>query len=223
MPAAHRPHVGTLIVLALPFAILAAGFFAGLAGGGWYTWLVREDGPAENLQVLACAGAALGCAVLARRWWSRKHPLRALTYAALAFALAFVAGEEISWGQRAVGWSTPPALARMNRQAESNLHNIVGLEAPLHVGLLALLACCGLVPLLLRKARARRPPAWLMLPAPILTPYFLLPLLGHLVGFFFEPPPRYVFAWRESAELMELIVYLGICFTVVLHLRDQPA
>lgn len=40
----------------------------------------------------------------------------------LMFFVAF--GEEISWGQRIFGWSTPEALAEVNYQQETNLHNL---------------------------------------------------------------------------------------------------
>lgn len=204
------------LVLAVPFAILAAGVVAGVARGGWYTWLVREDGAAENLQVLALAVAAAGAVALARRWLVRQSLVRALVWAGAAAALLFVAGEEISWGQRIVGWETPARLAEVNRQAESNVHNVVGVETLFRIAQMTMLVVCGLGPLVL-GARRRRPPAWLPLPPPIVTPYFLLPFAGVLVGLAFEPPAPYVFAWRESAELMELIVYLGFALTVAAH------
>jgi hypothetical protein len=37
---------------------------------------------------------------------------------------AYVAGEEISWGQHLFGWSTPEMVGRVNEQNETNLHNI---------------------------------------------------------------------------------------------------
>ena len=36
----------------------------------------------------------------------------------------FGAGEEISWGQRIFGWETSEAMKEINRQDETNLHNI---------------------------------------------------------------------------------------------------
>lgn len=41
------------------------------------------------------------------------------------FLLCFLAaGEEISWGQRIVGWETPEAIKQINAQEETNLHNL---------------------------------------------------------------------------------------------------
>ena len=39
--------------------------------------------------------------------------------------MVFAAGEEISWGQRILGFATPDLLIGMNRQDEFNVHNII--------------------------------------------------------------------------------------------------
>jgi len=43
----------------------------------------------------------------------------------LAIASFVVVGEELSWGQWVFHWETPEALSEINRQQETNLHNIV--------------------------------------------------------------------------------------------------
>ena len=54
----------------------------------------------------------------------RTHKL--LAAAAIIFALTclFIAGEEMSWGQHFFNWSTPEYWAAINRQDETNLHNV---------------------------------------------------------------------------------------------------
>ena len=37
-------------------------------------------------------------------------------------------GEEISWGQRILGFATPESMADVNRQGEFNIHNLPGLH-----------------------------------------------------------------------------------------------
>jgi len=49
-------------------------------------------------------------------------------YLGLALLLFFGAGEEISWGQRILGFETPEALTQVNKQDEFNLHNLSVLE-----------------------------------------------------------------------------------------------
>ena len=42
----------------------------------------------------------------------------------LAAGCFYIAGEEMSWGQHFFGWATPEGWAEMNRQQETNLHNV---------------------------------------------------------------------------------------------------
>ncbi|MEZ4271950.1 MAG: hypothetical protein R3C68_11130 [Myxococcota bacterium] len=87
--------------------------------------MVSEDGPFEWLTVLFLVGSFLYCL---RTSWShgRRHAKPAmLTFAVLALACLFGAGEEISWGQRIFDIPTPDWLATHNRQRETNLHNLV--------------------------------------------------------------------------------------------------
>ncbi len=53
----------------------------------------------------------------------RWHSGRNLAYLFLAVLLLFGAGEEISWGQRLVGFETPTFMAG-NEQGEFNVHNL---------------------------------------------------------------------------------------------------
>jgi hypothetical protein len=61
--------------------------------------------------------------------WLRPSPARggphALTWAGLTLLCLFCAGEEISWGQRIFGWSSPGFFLQHNAQHETNLHNLV--------------------------------------------------------------------------------------------------
>ena len=84
-----------------------------------------EDGVAEYGTALALLVA---CLILIRNGLSLKGrgvPSLAVSltffYALLFF---FGAGEEVSWGQRIFGWETSEAMKEINRQDETNLHNI---------------------------------------------------------------------------------------------------
>lgn len=91
--------------------------------------LIREDGPFESLGALASLAAGTTFLYLAiafrssdvipadtswTRWW----------YVALGIGLLAMFVEEISWGQRAIGFATPEWLEGENRQQEFNLHNL---------------------------------------------------------------------------------------------------
>ena len=55
--------------------------------------------------------------------------LKQLVYLGLALLFLFGAGEEVSWGQRILGFQTPESLSQVNRQEEFNLHNLSAWEA----------------------------------------------------------------------------------------------
>jgi hypothetical protein len=91
---------------------------------GFLVW-IREDGLVEWLTFVALAVAA-SCAIC------RALDLRRIVggargarlWFALAAALFFGALEEISYGQRILGWETPEWLKRWNAQDETNFHNL---------------------------------------------------------------------------------------------------
>lgn len=60
---------------------------------------------------------------------NRVSLMKQLVYLGLAALFFFGAGEEISWGQRILGFQTPQSLSQVNRQEEFNLHNLNAWEA----------------------------------------------------------------------------------------------
>jgi hypothetical protein len=93
---------------------------------GWFERVyVIEDGPVEWATAAALLAAA-GVSV-----WTVRRPgagcgrLHAVTWVGLALLCLFAAGEEISWGQRVLGFSSPELFVRHNAQHETNLHNMV--------------------------------------------------------------------------------------------------
>lgn len=91
--------------------------------------LAREDGPIESLGAVAWFLSAMICLRVfvtspvgvdlgLFRW--RKNLFLLL----LAMLFLFGAGEEISWGQRIIGFETPEVVKEYNRQNEFNIHNL---------------------------------------------------------------------------------------------------
>jgi len=89
-----------------------------------FYWLLREDHVVEWCQFGFLALACLAGFAAALRFARQGRWFLAILLVLVGVVALGMAGEEISWGQRVVGWSTPADLAQDNRQGETNLHNI---------------------------------------------------------------------------------------------------
>ena len=68
--------------------------------------------------------AAIAFIKVARHYSKQRQHLAMILAIATVLLLGLMIGEELSWGQRIFGWSTPSFLAEINSQSEINLHNI---------------------------------------------------------------------------------------------------
>lgn len=124
---ADRPETGRwravcdALLCTAGFAVLVPALWLALrAPGIFVTQFAQEDGPVEYATaVLLLFAAALSY------WRWRADPVPGWPALALALALVFGFGEELSWGQRIFGWQTGGFFADHNRQGETNLHNLV--------------------------------------------------------------------------------------------------
>src|SRR5919112_4426271 len=91
-----------------------------------YRFLTAEDSVLEWSQVASLVLIVVfGAAVAVRLSRTGRVPW-AILFALVCAAAIVIAGEEISWGQRIFGWVTPQDLAEINKQGETNLHNLGG-------------------------------------------------------------------------------------------------
>ncbi|KAA2312938.1 hypothetical protein DL237_16140 [Pseudooceanicola sediminis] len=121
-----RARLFTLVVLVMFVVVHAIAIPVALINPGLFeTSLAQEDGPLEYGTAIFLLVSAL---LLIWRGRQLQHLGRrfgaGLTwlYAAL---YAFVAGEEVSWGQRIFDWQSGSFFVEHNFQAETNLHNLV--------------------------------------------------------------------------------------------------
>lgn len=90
-----------------------------------YFDFIYEDGVLETVSALSWLFAALCMTVyvIMHKADSRIHGQR--KYLIIMIALFILCGgEEISWGQRLIGYSPPDLMMSINLQQETNLHNI---------------------------------------------------------------------------------------------------
>lgn len=87
-------------------------------------YLSGELGIIENVTVIILIPAIFLAVYLVANY--RVMPARWLSYfyGFLGLACLYFAGEEASWGQHWVGWSTPEGIKALNDQGETNLHNM---------------------------------------------------------------------------------------------------
>ena len=85
--------------------------------------LGREDSVVEWVTFICFLAGGIAAGLCARFFFRSKQRLYGVVFLMVCLMAIFIAGEEISWGQRIFGWQTPEALAELNRQGETNLHN----------------------------------------------------------------------------------------------------
>lgn len=174
-----------------------------------YKELFWEDSLAQNLTaaVFLLAGVMLFTTALAeRRFFSR------CVYILSGVALAFFAGEEISWGQRIIGFDTPAFLVDLNNQGEFNIHNLQVVEAnffrPIKLReifhALSMIACVAFFCRKDRLVGILAPPILLTLAFLIITSYnFGREALDFSEGFL-----RLVLTWHRGLILFLLLFAL---------------
>jgi hypothetical protein len=113
-----------LTVLALVAMLIVLGFIFVYTDLPRFESYIQEDGLIEWLTVaglLAASAVSLYRAIALFRYKTGRF---IFTNAVLGILLFIAAGEEISWGQRALGIQTPEYFKEHNLQAETNLHNL---------------------------------------------------------------------------------------------------
>jgi hypothetical protein len=220
LPAHHLLTAG---IATIPFILAVIGIRTGLAGHR--AWFSEEDGLAENLQFAFLVLATFGAGFVARARRRRGERLLAVLYVGLAFVLFFVAGEEVSWGQRVFDIQTPPTWAAHNIQGEITLHNtylftpifsLAQLVLGLGIGLAALTPWERLLPVAWDRFRQ------VLVPGPALAPYFLMSAAWRAYRYTMVTPQTP--AWiGELSEVPELILYLGMLLFVADQVRRLRA
>jgi hypothetical protein len=191
----------------------------------YYRLITAEDGPAEWLTVaaylLALALALSIVTMLIKAAWRWQAGL----YLVLVLAFLFVGMEEVSWGQRQLGFQGPERLVERNLQGEANVHNLLDRYA-LHGLYIAVgLYGAGLGRLLLRRLPALDKYQFLFVPAPRHALWFGTAAAVYVFHDYVEPILILLFGpvadSRENgfSEIQE-IVELGLGCGFVLFLLD---
>ncbi len=185
--------------------------------------LHSEGGPHETLQSVCLAAAFVIAAAGAIKadWKSQK--LVGGWFLLAAICTFYVSGEEISWGQHILDWSTPEYWSGVNDQNETNLHNTSSWLDQKPRLLLFIGICVGglIIPALRRWRPASLPQQFealypsnlLIVPAlGVLLPYTAQEIAEHIMG-------RGVFS--RVSELQELYMYYFVALYMHLLYKHE--
>ena len=113
-----------------------------------------ENGPHELLQSLYIGFAfLLAVFMLFKIDWKTQKEI-GFVVAVAALGSFYISGEEISWGQHVLNWSTPEYWSSINDQNETNLHNTSSwLDQKPRILLFVGIVAAGLLVPLLRRFR----------------------------------------------------------------------
>ena len=146
LEATSVDRLSVFIIAGAPIAVLAVLSALYARDSLELAWLFSTEetdaGPIEYGTVLFFL-MACGLSFLIAR---ADQTMMRFAYIGLGAACFLIAGEELSWGQWIFHWETPEALAEVNLQQETNIHNLVNprLYDPIYaVAGFALIAMCA--------------------------------------------------------------------------------
>ena len=132
-PPSHEPSPKArqwLLRLSIALPVMAIVFLIiQLVAPQFATLLVRKESwPFFRNAIFIKSACQLVAAIafikVARHYSKQRQRLAMILTVVTVLLLGLMIGEELSWGQRIFGWSTPSFLAEVNSQSEINLHNI---------------------------------------------------------------------------------------------------
>ncbi len=114
--------LGSFIAMSCLVVFAALPFLYYLSEGHMPEVWLKEDGVYESLAAITCVltAVALACFGIMKKMSNKLVLFWLLSF---SLSLLFLGGEEISWGQRIIGFETPERIAETNYQKELNLHN----------------------------------------------------------------------------------------------------
>jgi len=207
----RRRHYGPLRFV-IPLVLLAGlSVWISVHPDSLYQYTV-EDGPIEWATALLFLVSGIGFFLVMKRsrFLSEKGSRSAYAFT-LAWALLMVIffGEEISWGQRVFGFSTPESLEQINVQQEFNVHNIAIVNEFLggkYRYLSILMITTGLLlPLAARTRRGRAFVAKWAFPVPPLE-YWWVFVGAYVYGRFFHATDP-----QSASEGREFLLAVAMC------------
>ena len=192
-----------LVANILVLAVIAYAWFLEARLPDFYYMSVQEDEYIEWASFWAFLLAAVAAVVASREPAAGRFPWFLYGLALFCFVVAM---EEISWGQRVLGYRPPVYFLEHNFQQEFNFHNVIDTDYR-KLALSATIAGYGvLLPLLALVAPLRRLFERIGIVVPSLG---LLPLFAATFAMYL------VYPFSHSGEWVELMLGLGMLFALL--------
>jgi hypothetical protein len=212
-----RPAATPILLVVPPFG--AALVVLASRSDGLYRLLVREDALLEWAQVIAYLVVVATAATVAPRLWRHGDHVAASVVVGLGLVSLLSIGEELSWGQRLIGFTTPE-IASQNRQGELTLHNDARIEPSTHLALLFAGLYGALAPVVVR----RRTP---LVPPRTLITFFAVIAVYYGVRVVYLDAPGYVEAkyseWPETCFSLALLFWCAHAEAVARSADHAPS
>jgi len=119
-----------IIVVGFLYFIILCSYLLMLIPYDTFVTITKEDNLIENMGALFFLLSTIlfmYCYVMSKgsgnKFWKVKSN-RNIFFLLLGIIFFFAFGEEISWGQRIFGWGSPEIMEDVNRQHETNIHNL---------------------------------------------------------------------------------------------------
>ena len=179
-----------------------------------YIMMNTEGGLIEYSTSIAYILAFAFSVPVANYFLKQERKMWGILYYLFAVGLLFVGLEEISWGQRLLGWESPDFFQVYNSQAETTIHNLEWFRHYLHHGYMVI-GFLGSFSWLIVRQNSTKPQlrfAKYFIPSWFISSFFLpcliiFPILEYSDGFGF-------FILKDQ-EGVELILSLGFLFLVI--------
>ncbi|MHC4104563.1 MAG: hypothetical protein ACYSR9_06455 [Planctomycetota bacterium] len=211
-----------ILMWLIPVLIVGIAAVSALMGKEMYKLFTGEGQIAETLQVIFYAAAFVLNLNIIRLLSKDGQKVIAPLYIIVCIGLFFMIGEELNWGQQIIRWETAESWKAINKQKETNLHNIYGVGYAFKWLQLVVGAYGTILPLLVggftmfKRFESRLS---FIIPHYTLVPFFMPLFVWRIYRNFLEPPKKYYFAISEFNEVMELILAIGMVLFMIFQYR----
>ncbi|HEX7017290.1 MAG TPA: hypothetical protein VF209_00050 [Patescibacteria group bacterium] len=209
---------GHLWLLAAPLMLGSYLFLISYWPFNYLKSIAGEDGLIEWVQVAILLLATwMSFKVTIRLWQKKQYPsLLALIYLGVTVGLFAITGDEISWGQRLLGLSTPTQIAQQNTQSEVTFHNLEGVT-PFIWQAYFLISIFGSFAWVIRWLLSKIGTAWAALTSLadfFLPPWFIAPNFFFLLLYQYQTRPGIEHTIGHWGEPTEVFLYLGVALFI---------